>query len=103
VSYRNRRYRPLADSSASNHYLYIMSTNRSGGAPDDRDGGSWATETLPLSIRKEMLERELRKLGFRKADAGSGHASGSQQQQQPQGGSSSHPQADSTKSGDHSE
>ena len=78
-----------------------MSGTRSGGGPDDRDG-SWANETLPLSVRRELLERELKKLGFRKAGAeASSHPSGStQQQQQPQ--SSSHPQADSH-STDHSE
>ena len=54
-----------------------------------------------MSVRKEMLERELRKLGFRRADSGS-HASNSQQQQQPQP-QSSHPQADGEKSGDHSQ
>jgi hypothetical protein len=55
-----------------------------------------------MSVRRELLERELRKLGFRKADARSVHASGSQQQQQPHA-SSSHPQADSDGSGEHSE
>jgi hypothetical protein len=28
--------------------------------------GSWACEALPLSVRKELLERELRKLGYPK-------------------------------------
>ncbi|HYE39095.1 MAG TPA: hypothetical protein VEB23_04140 [Ramlibacter sp.] len=27
---------------------------------------SWASETLPLSVRRELLERELSKLGYRK-------------------------------------
>jgi hypothetical protein len=65
----------------------------------DGDSGSWTTETLPLSVRKELLERELRKLGFRK---GGGHdGANAQQQQQPQGGSS-HPSAgsDDTSHGD---
>jgi hypothetical protein len=62
-------------------------------APDELDGGSWATETLPMSVRRELLERELNKLGFRKAGQGGGaHPGGSvQQQQQPQG--DEHPQA----------
>jgi hypothetical protein len=68
-------------------------------ARDDLEAGSWAMESLPLSVRKELLERELRKLGFRKTSA---HASSSQQQQQPQGGGS-HPQADSKSSSEHSE
>jgi hypothetical protein len=80
-----------------------MVTMSSQGAmgPEDRETGSWATESLPLSVRKELLERELRKLGYRKADSGgSSHASSTQQQQQPQ--SSSHPQADSDHRGEHS-
>jgi hypothetical protein len=80
-----------------------MSANGSGGA-DDRDAGSWATESLPLSVRKELLERELSKLGFRKrgGSAAAGHDGAvAQQQQQPQGGG--HPQADTgSDSSDHS-
>ena len=55
-----------------------------------------------MHVRKELLERELKKLGFRKGGTETAsHASGrTQQQQQPQ--SSSHPQADSHSS-DHSE
>lgn len=68
-----------------------MNESGPGSAPDE--DASWTTETLPLSVRKELLERELRKLGFRKAGPGaSAHPSGtSQQQQQPQPGS--HPSA----------
>jgi hypothetical protein len=80
--------------------MYIMSSKRSGAGQDDQDNGSWASETLPMSVRKEMLERELKKLGFRRADS---HASNSQQQQQPQGESSSHPQAGGDTGGDHSQ
>ena len=51
-----------------------------------------------MSVRKELLERELRKLGFRKLESQGGSA---QQQQQPQRNqSSAHPNADSD-SGDH--
>lgn len=46
-----------------------------------------------MAVRRELLERELRKLGFRKAEAGravsSAEAAGDQQQ-----GQSCHPQAD---------
>jgi hypothetical protein len=52
---------------------------------------SWANETLPLSVRKELLERELKKLGFRRAEGARGTGS-AQQQQQPQ--PAEHPQAD---------
>jgi len=63
-----------------------------GQARSGEDTGSWTSETLPLHVRKELLERELKKLGFRKA--GSHEGGSAQQQQQPQSGSSSHPQAD---------
>lgn len=71
-----------------------MSSTGSGDGPDDRASGSWTTETLPLSVRRELLERELRRLGFRKAAAKggpTGHATGPAQQD---GQHSSHPQAD---------
>jgi hypothetical protein len=67
-----------------------MSANRSGDRLDDADAGSWASETLPLSTRRELLQRELKKLGLRKAPAGQG-PSGAIQQQQAQ---PDHPQAD---------
>ena len=71
-----------------------MNDTRSGSGLHD-DAGTWTSETLPLHVRKELLERELSKLGFRKAGGHDG-ASAQQQQQQPQGESSSHPTA-----GDH--
>ena len=65
-----------------------MNNIGSGGPAGDGDTGSWACETLPMDVRKELLERELKKLGFRKP----GHDGPvGQQQQQPQG--SSHPGA----------
>lgn len=70
-----------------------MSSNRSGRGPDNGDAGSWASEAIPLSVRKELLERELSKLGFRKSEshrAGASETGGGQQDAQ-----SSHPQADS--------
>lgn len=56
-----------------------MNDNRSGSGPDDDEPGTWATETLPLDIRKAMLERELKRLGLNK---------GPTAQQQPRDGSS---------------
>lgn len=79
-----------------------MSATRSGGPAEEADVRSWATESLPMSVRKELLERELSKLGFRKATAqgaGSSHDSGASQQQADSG--SSHPQADGGDSGGH--
>jgi hypothetical protein len=73
----------------------VMNGTRSGGGPDDGDSGTWATETLPLSVRKELLERDLSRLGFRKAGAQaapSPRESTSAQQQDDAG--SSHPSAD---------
>lgn len=52
-----------------------MNEGRSGAGPDE-GSGSWATEALPLSVRKQLLERELRKLGFRKAGASGSASSG---------------------------
>ena len=69
----------------------------SGSGPDDGDAGTWTTETLPLHVRKALLERELKKLGFRKASHAAADIPIGQQQQQPQGGSSSHPTAGSKK------
>ena len=80
-----------------------MSSTRSGGAPDESETGLWTTETLPLSLRRELLERELNKLGFRKAgQGGSARAGDSAQQQQPHGGSDGHPRAD-TPGDDHAD
>lgn len=77
-----------------------MSGTRKRSGPDDRDGGSWANETLPLSVRKELLERDLKKLGLRKRASDDAAQHGiAQQQQQPQ---NEHPQADG-ESGAHSE
>jgi hypothetical protein len=80
-----------------------MSSTRARGAPDqcdgapvERDTGHWTTETLPLAVRKQLLERELSQLGFRKAgQGGSARESGaiSQQQQQAQESGNSRPKA----------
>lgn len=56
------------------------------------DGGTWTSETLPMSLRRELLERELAKLGFRKA------GQGGSMQQQPQA-ASGHPRAGSPDDG----
>lgn len=76
-----------------------MTGKRTGSERDDGDP-SWAAESVPMAIRKELLERELRKLGFRKLDSHGGNA---QQQQQPQGEGSSHPQAGGASPGDHAD
>ena len=68
----------------------------SGSGPDDGDTGTWTSETLPMHVRKELLERELRKLGIRKGGQASHDSAVGQQQQQPQGGFS-HPTAGSQK------
>jgi hypothetical protein len=63
-----------------------MNDTRSGSVPEEGATGSWTSETLPLDIRKELLERELKRLGLRKGPV-------AQQQQQPQDGAS-RPNAD---------
>jgi hypothetical protein len=74
-----------------------MSSTKGGSGPHD-EGPSWAAESLPMSVRKELLERELRKLGFRKHESPGGSV---QQQQQPQRHeNASHGQADADP-GDH--
>ena len=70
-----------------------MTESRSGGGPDDEQAGTWATETLPLAVRKELLERELNRLGLRKAEANrSAHAGERGDKQEPP---TPHPKADS--------
>ena len=70
-----------------------MNETRAGSGPDDGESGSWTSESLPLHVRRQLLERELKKLGFRKGGQQSPEGPVAQQQQQPQGGSSSHPMA----------
>ena len=70
-----------------------MSSNRSGGGPDHGDSASWASESIPLSVRRELLERELSKLGFRRSDARRG-ATANEMGGPQQDAQSSHPQAD---------
>jgi hypothetical protein len=58
-----------------------------------------------MSVRKEMLERELNKLGFRNAGQGGGREGAvaqQQQQPQPQSDGGDHPQAGENPA-DHSE
>jgi len=70
-----------------------MNEHRSGGGPDD-SSGSWATEALPMSVRKQLLERELHKLGIRKPSGAGGGASTHDAHGGEGGGNeSSHPQA----------
>jgi hypothetical protein len=57
-----------------------------------------------MSVRRELLERELKKLGFRKAGAqgtGAREPGVAQQQQQPQG--NTHPKADGEDAGRHAD
>jgi hypothetical protein len=58
----------------------------SGSGPDARDTDTWTSETLPMSVRRELLERELKKLGLHKGPArgGASPQASVQQQQQPQ-------------------
>jgi hypothetical protein len=70
-----------------------MTASSSDRATDD---GTWTSETLPMSLRRELLERELTKLGFRKA----GQGGNVQQQQQPQAAAAcSHPRAGNDETG----
>jgi hypothetical protein len=71
-----------------------MSGTRSGSGPDDRKTVTWANETVPLAVRKEMLARELNKLGLRRATAQGGDVREGGNAQQQSHDESSHPQAD---------
>jgi hypothetical protein len=100
-SHRSVRH-PLLESAGPRTIIHGMSGDRTGSGAGNRGDDSWASETLPLSVRKELLERELNKLGLRRAGAsvsGAMHQGTAQQQQQPQG--SSHPQADGAEGGEH--
>ena len=98
-SYKHLGLVPLRRPAPRLHHA-CMSAHGSGGS-NDRDD-TWTSETLPMSVRRELLERELKKLGFRRTEAGGSPQGGSvQQQQQPQGSQSGHPQADSD-GGNHS-
>jgi hypothetical protein len=73
-----------------------MNEDSSPSGSDDRDAASWAEETLPLAVRRQLLERQLQELGFRKAGGhGTGHHDG-EAGQRPQG---DHPQADTAGDG----
>ena len=78
-----------------------MNETRLGSARDEGEPGSWTSETLPLHVRRQLLERELKKMGLRKAAQASHDGPVAQQQQQPQGGLSSHPTAGDAGAGEH--
>ena len=68
-----------------------MDETNAGSAPEE-EARHWTTETLPMSVRKELLERELKKLGFRKSGSHGHDGAMAQQHSQSHGGD--HPQAD---------
>jgi hypothetical protein len=69
-----------------------MNADSSSSGSDDRDAASWAEETLPLAVRRQLLERQLQELGFRKAGGhGTARHDGAAAQRPP----GTHPQADS--------
>lgn len=78
-----------------------MSSTRPVDGSDDRDS-TWTNETLPLSLRRELLERDLKKLGFRKAGEGASARTGSSSSQLASQGASARPQAEGDAEG-HSE
>jgi len=82
--------------------MHRMSATRSASGPEETDAGSWASETLPMSVRKQLLERELSKLGLRKAVAQFAvSAAEGARAQQPGDAGSAHPQADPGAGGEH--
>jgi hypothetical protein len=80
----------------------MKTTGPTGNGPEFGDS-SWTDETLPMSLRKELLDRELQKYSAAKHANASSH-----QHSKPQGdrdnGSSSHPSAGgSTDEGGHAD
>ena len=67
-----------------------MTASGPGRPADSQPHESWASETLPLAVRRELLERELHKLGVRQRGSPAREGQpGAQQQHQP----GEHPQA----------
>lgn len=63
-SYKGLRATVLAAGASKLQHAGMTSSSLPGGPVEHEP--SWASETLPLSVRKELLERELSKLGYRK-------------------------------------
>ena len=63
--------------------------------PEEEDP-SWAQESLPMVVRRQLLERELRKLAGRHGAAQAGRADAQQQQ-----GQTGHPSADAPSQDEH--
>lgn len=79
-----------------------MSSNGSDAGPDDSGPGSWASETLPLSVRRELLERELRNMRVRKAVAQEDPWTHEGMNARQEGdGDSPHPQAETAGTSEH--
>lgn len=51
-----------------------MNGSRGEGGSEELTRESWANESLPLAVRRELLERELDRLGLRKAHGRPGTA-----------------------------
>jgi hypothetical protein len=69
-----------------------MNGPRGEGGSEERANESWATESLPMAVRKELLERELDRMGLRKGHGPHGAPGGGTTASQHTQGS--HPQAD---------
>lgn len=70
-----------------------MDATQGQGATEARANESWATESLPMAVRKELLQRELDRMGLRKSRAQQG-ASSHDAATGPQHASGTHPQAE---------
>ena len=60
-------------------------------------GGSWASESIPMDIRRQLLDRDLKKLGGRPAAGRSGGSAQAPQKNGPTG----HPKADAPAHDEH--
>ncbi|MBI5277152.1 MAG: hypothetical protein HY854_11885 [Burkholderiales bacterium] len=71
-----------------------------GGRPYEGADASWTNETLPLGVRRELLDRELQNLVARKKQRGQASSSNSPTSRMD-GNSGGHPVADSPPPDEH--
>lgn len=69
------------------------------GGPTAWDDSSWTDETLPMGLRKQLLDRELQKYVAKKHHARS--AASLSEARADRQGATGHPQADTPSDGEH--
>lgn len=82
------------------HTCDMKSKSGSGSGPEAGDS-SWTDETLPMGIRKELLDRELQQYMARKRHAQSSSGNTNDASAGSHGGGGNHPQADAPARDEH--